>query len=209
MSRNLKMLGLALVAVIALSAMAASAASAAQFTTTSGATVAANQIGSHKFTVTGQTVTCSTAHFTGTAPSSAFTSINIYPTYENCKASPLNTTATVSGFAKKPSESGCFYVLNANGSASLSCPNGGDVTVTANPCVVHVPAQSFASGVTYSNGAGDVNAKFEIKNIKATHTDGFLCPFGSSGESNEAVLEGESTVTATFEGASVSAQWDE
>jgi hypothetical protein len=212
MSRNLKVLGLALVAVFALSAMVASAASASVFTSTSGATVTANQIGSHKFTVTGQTVTCTTAHFTGTASAASFETIEIYPTYENCTASPFNTSATVTGFATGPGKEGCKYVLNANGSAALSCTTGKDVTVNAGPCVVHVPAQTFATGVSYTNGTsggvGDVTAKFEIKNIKSTHTDGFLCPFEASGESNSAILEGESTVTAAFEGKAVSAQWE-
>jgi hypothetical protein len=212
MSKNLKVLGLALVAVFALSAMVASAASASVFTSTSGATVTANQIGSHKFTVTGQTLTCSTVHFTGTAPAATFEAIDMYPTYEGCIISPFNTSVTITGFATGPGKEGCRYNLFANGVAALSCTAGKDVTVNAGPCVVHVPAQTFPSGVTYTNGTfngvGDITVKFELKSVQATHTDGFLCPFDSSGASNSAILEGESTVTAAFEGKAVSAQWE-
>ena len=219
MIRNLKVLGLALGALFAMSAMMASAVSAhtpADFTIEKEPTlITATQKTEHKFTVTGQTVTCAKAEFHGTAKTKTETEITVSPTYTECKTAITN--ATITGFGHlheeithnektvkegKP-EKKCGYIIRANGSAALECTGGGDVTVDAGPCVVHVPAQEFASGVTYSTetleGKHDLTVSFEIKNIKATHTDGFLCPFGSSGEGNEAILEGTSTATARTE----------
>jgi len=219
MIRHLKTLGFSLVALLAMSAMMASVASAhtpADFTIEKApALITATQKTEHKFTVTGQTVTCAKAEFHGTAKQTTETEITISPTYTECKTAITN--ATVTGFghlheeithnaktvAEGKPEKKCGYILKANGGAALECTGGADVTVDAGPCVVHVPPQEFASGVTYSTetkeGKHDLTVNFEIKNIKATHTDGFLCPFGSSGEGTEAILEGTSTATARTE----------
>jgi len=66
---------------------------------------------------------------------------------------------------------------------------------------VHVPAQSFASGITYTTetttaGKHDLTVNIHIENITANHTDGFLCPLTTTGHDNTAVLEGSSTATA-------------
>ena len=205
MIRNLKALGMTLVALFAMSAMMASAVSAhtpAVFHVEEvPALITATQKEEHKFTVTGQTVTCVTAVFHGTATELTPTSILLEATYANCKAEPLGNTATVTGFGKIGEAGKCWYEVNASGAAALKC-NGGDVTVDAGPCVVHVPAQPFASGVTYSteviktSGKHDLTVGFNIENIEASHTDGFLCPFGSSGTVKGAKLEGASTATA-------------
>jgi hypothetical protein len=216
MSRNLKVLGLALVALFALSAISASAAFAeSTFTTTAGATLTGNQPTgtTQKFTVTGQTTSCTNVKFEAIAPSADFASVDVAANYEGCTAAGF--TAHIEGFAKTAAQIGeagkCWYTLNANGSSALKC-NGGDVTVNASPCVVHVPAQSFASGLTFHNSEGvtpdDVTVTFNVTGIRGTHTDGFLCPFGSSGESNEGILEGESTVTAEEGEKKVNATWD-
>ena len=222
MSRNLKVLGLALAAAMALTAVMASAASAvthdpAKFTTTNGATMTAGQKTQHKFTVTGQTVTCNTATFDGVAPGASFAEVAVTATYADCKSEPLGVSASVTGFGTEVGqENKCWYVLKASGGAELKCDGTGEVTVTAATCQVHVPAQSFASGLTYSNGktkvgekeVADVTVAFEVKGIKGNHTDGFLCPFSSGGNSETGVLEGESTVTATVEGAAVDGSHD-
>jgi len=209
MIRNLKVLGLALGALFAMSAMMASAASAhvpAVFHVEKvPANVTVTEKEKHKFTVTGQTVTCETAVFHGTDKEEFTpTSIKLEATYAECKAEPLGVNATVTGFGKIGEAGKCWYNVNASGAAALEC-NGGDVTVDAASCVVHVPAQSFASGVTYStevikaSGKHDLTVSFNIKEVEATHTDGFLCPFGSSGTVKGAILEGASTAVATAE----------
>lgn len=210
---NLKALGLTLVAVLAMSVMMAPTASAhapASFTTTSGSTITATQIGQHQLTVTGQTIACGMATYHGTAPSTSFTSISLQPTFAECKSN-LGTSVTYTGFGK-PGEAGkCWLAFNAVGSAAFEC-NGGDVTVDAGPCVVHIPAQEFPAGsVVYSNGFSgikDIALQLNITEIKATHTDGFLCPFGSAGESSTGALEGESTMISSVGGSSTALSWD-
>lgn len=200
MIRNLKVLGLALVAVCALTAMGASAASAAQFTTEEGAAITGVELGNVKFTVTGQEVFCEDSHYTATAPSAAFASITVTPTYNKCKAKIFGSTisASVTGFGA----GGCDYTLYADGSNDLNCTSG-DVTVTAGTCVVHIPAQKGLKSIAYdagtSGGKTDQTLTINITKIKETHTDGFLCPLEGSGTTEEGVLEG--SVTATGSGA--------
>ena len=92
MIRNLKALGLAVVAVLAMTALAAPASQAASFTAASyTATLEGEQLAaeSHVFTLAGgRTVTCTSAKFKGTlaAPSSTAT---ITPTYSSCHANIL------------------------------------------------------------------------------------------------------------------------
>lgn len=216
MIRKLKVFGLALVAVCSMSAMVASAASAADFTTTSSATLTGTQVTPHKLTVTGQVVTCSSILFHGVAPGSKFSEVTISPRYTSCKTE-LGTTVTVTGFGHLAAEAGkpkCGYIIKASGASQLECEAGAEVTVDAGPCVVHIPAQSFGAGITYANefvkdNPDDVRASFNIQGITGNHTDGFLCPFGSSGHNAEAVLEGEATVIAELaNGVQVNATWD-
>lgn len=211
MIRKFRCLGFALMAAFALSALASPMASAAQFTTTAGAELSGSQVSTVQFTVTGQSVTCTTATTEATAPAAAFESMKATGAISGCQTS-LGTTVTVTGLAAQVGEAGkCWGMVHANGSGALEC-NGGDITLDAGPCVTHIPAQSFASGISYSNGTsegvGDLTAQINVTGIKSTHTDGFLCPFGSSGESTEAVLEGEVTVTASVGGVPVHGSWD-
>lgn len=216
MIRTLKALSLTLGALFAMSAMMASTVSAhtpAVFHVDNAdkepVTITANQKTQHKFTVTGQTVTCEVAEFEGTTKELTPTGIKLAAHYTGCKTG-LGTTVNVTGFATIHEEIGqsgkCWYTIAASGTADLEC-NNADVTVDAGPCVVHIPAQHFPSGVTFSTelidtepeDIHDLTVGFEVKNIKGTHTDGFLCPFGSSGESSEAILEGTSTAFAERE----------
>jgi hypothetical protein len=198
MTRNLKVLGLALVAVFAMSAMTASAAFATpEFTTTAGATLDGEEVGNVKFTVTGQEVFCTQYAYNATAPAASFASVTVNPEYIHCTGA-FGVEAHVTGFGP----TGCDYVLNANGTSQLVCAAGKDVTVEIASCTVHIPAQHFASGITYTTGtdaAGkkDLLAHINISGITGTHTDGFLCPFGSSGHSTTGELEGTVTLRAT------------
>ena len=182
MKRNLKTLGLALIAVLAMSAMVASAASAATFTATAGARITATDSGDFRFTVTDQTITCGNVVFTGTAPAASFTSITMFASFNDCTGV---TTAVVTGFGG----GGCDFVFYASGTADLVCPAGKDVTVDMGPCVAHIPGQAGLGTLTYTNNGGHVDIAFNLTKVKANHTDGFLCPFGSSGESSGDVYE--------------------
>jgi len=207
MTRKLKVLGLALMAVCAMSAMVASTASGhtpADFAIEkTPATITANQKTEHRWTITGQAFTCQVVALEGTVGEPTTTSIKMSATYDECGF----FNAKFTGLAVDDSEIGakgkCWYRFDAAGSVALEC-NEGDVTIDAGPCVVHIPAQSFSSGVAYSTETiaadkHDLTVSFELKEITATHTDGFLCPLGGSGHNQTTALEGTSTMIAEAE----------
>jgi hypothetical protein len=200
MIRNLKVLGLALVAMLSMAAMTASAASASPtFTTTNGATITGEEVGNVKFTVTGREVFCKDSTYTGTAPAASFNSVTVTPSYKECEAPPV--TATITGFGAGE----CDFVLRSTGTADLDCAAGKEVTVDAASCVTHIPPQDGLGVITYDTGTApsgkkDLTLTINITKIEETHTDGFLCPLEGSGTTKTAVLEGTVTATATFAG---------
>jgi hypothetical protein len=200
MIRNLKMLGLALVAVLAMAAMTASAASASPtFTTTNGATITGEEVGNVKFTVTGREVICGDVAYIGTAPAASFSSITVTPSYAECGFGPLS--ATIDGFGAGE----CDFVLRSTGTSDLVCAAGKEVTVTAASCITHIPPQNNLKTITYDTGTApsgkkDLTLTINITKIKETHTDGFLCPLEGSGTTETAVLEGTVTATASVFG---------
>jgi len=207
MIRNLKALGLALVAVFAMSAMATSVASA-EFTTTEGATLTATDNGGLVFTVTGQKVTCNNAVFTATNAPASFESIGVAATYHECTGAGV--PAKVTGFGQYGETDTCEFVLWTDGTADLECEGTADVTIDAGPCVVHVPEQTNLGTITYTTGVvsgkHDLTLDINIKEITSTHTDGFLCPFPNTTtltHDNSAELHGTVTAHATSGGVRV------
>ena len=198
MIRNLKVLGLALVAVFALSAMAASAASADDFTAES---YPVTLTGTHdpetpadKFTTTGGSVECPNATYHATA-SGATTALTVTPEFnspnDTCKAFGLLPTII--------DMNGCTFTFNVNAGTTTGtvdiheCTNpatGIAVTVNDNTagtmttkCTVHVEEQTGINGVTYKNvGAGatrEVTIEINSNNVKYTETAG--TGFGACG----------------------------
>jgi hypothetical protein len=185
MIRNLKSLGLALVAVLAMSAVVASAAHAVpQYTASSYSATAtgANNKGGETFTTSGGTVTCD-SHFQGTL-SAASSTLTVTPNYSNCEAF---------GFLSADvHENGCTYVFHAtsklstdhySSSVDIVCPAGKTMVITASACEVSVGAQNGLSSVTTQNLAGgQVTVVPNVGNITMNVTkDGFGCPFSSTG----------------------------
>jgi hypothetical protein len=185
MIRNLKVLGLALVAVLAMSAMVASAASASQYTGSAYPTTGtgANTAGNETFTTPGGTVQCD-SHFEGKL-AAASSELTVTPKYTGCVAFGfLNATVAFNG---------CDYLFKAgaslgggayNNSVDVVCPAGsGPVTITAGTCKVDVPAQTGLSNVKTTNlAAGTVTVQPNVTNITMNvTTDGFGCPFPGTG----------------------------
>ena len=161
MSRNLKVLGLALVAAMALSAVVASAASAQAFNFKSEAsptTLTGKRHGTNKeiFETDGGTVTCNEAIYHGQTNVTATSDINITPTYSNC---------TAFGFVSVPIDTeGCSYTFttltkegsNFEGAMHILCPGGKSMRVTAPGCEVTIGEQTPTGGkITFTNlGSG-------------------------------------------------------
>ena len=186
--KSIKTLGLALVAVLAMSAVVASAASAANFASAGNvnAKVEASQSTTHRFSIEGNNVTCTTATFTSGFVASPASSITAHPVYTGCTAfgfvgSTVNTT-------------GCDYVLSAPGKVEsgkvagnieVKCSAGSKIVIVAGTCEVTVAPQSFTSGLTFENVASSpstVTLKAAVTGIASTKVkDGFLCPLNGTG----------------------------
>ena len=169
MLRNIKVLGLALVAVLAMSALAASVASASveatEFTSTAAETaLVAGQVGVHEFVTNTGVVVCEVAHFTGEGKSKAEPTQTIAPAYSECEFEGLfNVTVSVNG---------CKYKFNVNQVVEgESVVNKGSVAITG--CNESVPYIQVGSLATCRVRVGEQtvgSSTFEVvgSNLKVT-----------------------------------------
>jgi hypothetical protein len=186
MMRNLKVLGLALVAVFAMSAVAASMASADDLTSESSPVIlSGKQEGSDVLTITAGNIACKEIKYSGTTITPT-TTVTVTPSYpEKTSAGEQNCTAL--GFPSIIHTNGCTYLFHINGAGSTTgtvdivCPAGKEITVTTNApatikCTLHFPAQTGLGPVTYINtGAGttrELRIETKITNLKYSHTAG-------------------------------------
>jgi hypothetical protein len=189
MIRNLKVLGLALVAALAMTSVAASAASAAEFHHTgesNARTIASNAgEGAHVFTagLIGN-ISCNTATFTGTEYLPAtVTVLTVTPAYSGC------TFLGIPNVVVKME--GCTYDFHAEGAApsfvskiTVTCPAGKKINFTASGCTVEVGEQTVEN-VQYTNLATSpesVTVKSNVTGI--TYTGSALCPGAQGTHSN-------------------------
>ena len=222
MIKNIKVLGLAAAALFAMSALTASGAQAAKLSTESGGStvIEADQVegaGGHVFTVDGNKVTCTTAHFFSVAKEPAgsetavevnngATTITMHPKYENCTAFGfVGATVTTTG---------CNYTLTAPGtisepameiaaSLSVECSGTHEIVISAGGvCTAKVKGQTISSGLSYVNTTvSPMTVMLNAKNapVKTNKTqDGFGCPFNGTGEvtgeySGETTAKGKTT----------------
>ncbi|HET7120877.1 MAG TPA: hypothetical protein VFI17_06455 [Solirubrobacterales bacterium] len=217
MTRNIKALGLALIAVFAMSAWIASAAQAAPTVTlkdTNGATVGTADFtgeeteGKHKFTVDGSSVECANVAFSGTITDGE-TWTTVTPSYTECTAFGF-LGATVS-------TAGCDYKLMANaenaadtysGEIEVFCNTGNAITITAGGvCEAKVNSGTVINtGTTATNITGLSHEHLKLHNVnsevKTEKTkDGFGCPFNGTGTVNNATYNGHTTVKAYVDGS--------
>jgi hypothetical protein len=211
MIRNLKTLGILLVAIFAMSAVAASAASAAiEFHSEGEATTfTGKQDGGATFdnlTADGGSTLCELVSYTGTLSKSTSTTLELTPIYSNCTA-----------FGNKPAHvlmNGCTYLLHWEGALmEIKCAGTNEMTIeitasktnTTVICNIHIPPQSLAGSIAYSNiGATttrEITLEFNINSIKYSQTAGtgpFACAT-KDGTTNgtlaaKALLTGEHTL---------------
>lgn len=220
MLRNLKVLGLAIVAVLAMSAVVAQAASAAEFTAENyTASLSGEQVGEHVFTVEGNTVKCPTAVFSGSLAAASSEVTNVSAKYGNEEAK-----CTAFGFLSATVKmNGCTYNFKVNsgsednftGTAALKCPTGAKVTIVAGTCEATV-GEKTTGGATVNQEVGPINyvnmtntptSKNDVTvnpaatNVVADKTkDGIGCPFNGTGEVTNASYSGTTTVTGSKEG---------
>lgn len=203
MSRNLKVLGLALVAALALTALVGSTAQAnenGKFTAASYTSTGSGiDTGTHEFTAAGGSVKCSHATFSGTS-SAASTTQTITPVYEECTAFGfVGATVTMNG---------CDYLFHLtgtgaggsyNGNVDLVCPENKEVTIDAGPCTIHIPGQTGLGPVSFTNGTSgglsDITNHANVNNIEGTLVkNNFLC-FFTAGPFTGGKYTGTTTIT--------------
>lgn len=145
-----------------------------------------------KFTTEAGAVECEVSHYHGeisahyhsTFPSTA----TVHPTYTGCKAFGfLSATVTTTG---------CDYVFHVTekviadyyrAHVTIECEVGKSIKITASTCAAEVKPQSLTTvDITNDTAATpkkDITVKPTVTGIKYTVTsDGFLCPFGGTGE---------------------------
>jgi len=136
MIRNLKALGLALMAMLVMAAVAASAASADDFTSESSpVTLTGKQTGGGDvFTSTAGTVKCKEKKYTATGVATPTTAVTVTPSYPaKTVGGELNCTAF--GFPAEVHTNGCTFRFTVGatttGGLEIICPEGKEITATA------------------------------------------------------------------------------
>ena len=215
--RNLKALGLALVAAFAMSAVVASAASAAEFRAESTpVTLTGAQEGQDVFETDAGEVECTEATYHGTQSVSPAASVEVAPTYSGCSA--------LFGTPAEVIPNGCKYrfkitsetsATTSHGTVDIVCPVGKEITVTVkgtfgsstHKCTVHIPSQNGIAGITYTSEGTksgryvmvDVNAN----TIKYSQTAGTgLGACSNASNTTNGIYIGQSKVTGEVDGGS-------
>jgi len=209
--RNLKILGLALVAMLAMSAVAASMASADTFTAEKyPVTITGDQDGqTDVFTTTAGTVSCKKATYVGTV-AAASKEASATPTYSECTGLGFPVTIDTNGCSYKFTMTDVVTDASTTARVDIVCPGTEEITVTAKSgattkCIIHIPPQTTLSHVELSNiGTGttrEITGNITISGIKYTHTAGTgvgACTGGSASNGSYAGrvrLTGEETVS--------------
>jgi hypothetical protein len=196
--KHLKTLGLAILAILAVSAVSVASASAAEFHATAvGTAISGEQATSHKFTVTGSSITCTTAKFTGKTEALNSTTQKVHPEYSGCTAfgfvgATVNTT-------------GCQYIFHtATGTVDLEECTAGGIVVEASSafgkCVMDNPNQTGINGQSWATGGTapnrDILATANATNIKVKVTTSTgICPL-TVGEHTNGTYTGTTTMKA-------------
>ena len=207
MTRNLKALGLALLAVFALSAVAASAASAATDVFTSSVEktdITGHSTNKSKFTAGGTPVKCETATYSGTTKSKEVSEVTVHPVYEGCIAAET--------FPATVDTHGCDYRLTGDtveghASAHIECTSGA-IKITVFETAAHenllmtisVPPQTVR-GIAYDTKEDEAGHKYLTVTstvegeIESTCEGEFCFLVGGEGELEPASYDDDVTTT--------------
>jgi len=203
MIRNLKALGLALVAVFALSALAASVSSADTFTSATSTTILTGETDGASETIIksqpegGANLKCKHASYAGTQSGTAVTSVRVHPKYSECEIEGIGAATF--------DTQGCDYLLtgtttNEDATTKIECTTGSEILMTSSLCVLHFGSQEPLGGVHYTNLATSpttVTVTTTVTGVHFTKTAGpggnfcFLVPGGTEGVfSDKTIVKG-------------------
>lgn len=174
MVRNLKVLGLAVMAMLAMTAVAASAAQAVEFhseienTKVTGKTEAGSN---SVFDAAGASISCTSATFEGTQALLTSPTVTVTPVYSGC---------TFLGVLNVPVKTnGCQYTFHAaGGEVDVTGASCTAITFEATGCKVEVKKQNGLKEVTYTNfGSGTTREVTVTPHVTGiTYTSSGLCP---------------------------------
>ncbi len=202
MTRNFKVLGLAITAVLAMSAVWAMSAQAAvpsiECTPEAGrnvCTVTGREINTHTFTVQRGNVRCAST-FHATINRNVTSVSRVRATYTGCRAY---------GVAANVNMGTCTYTMTSTEDAEhkatvdVVCPEAGSIIIDAPsiPCRITVGPQTGLRHIAFTNEGNeptDVKAKITVSGIVYHNLDN-TCP-GGRGTFNDGIYNGESTLEA-------------
>lgn len=213
--RNLRILGLALVALLVMCSVGASAASADELT--SEVVGGVNLHGTNESEFTDQFVatfgntTCKEATYDIGTVALPTTTVTVLPTYPTLAKDGVHN-CRMGGFPATVHVNGCHYLFHITGGSStvgdvtLQCPTGQEITVTGIgggtiKCTLHVGTQTLTGDpVTYTNiGAGttrEVTVNVNGHGLSYKHTKGTGIGSCPSGVGATGTFVGKGTVTA-------------
>jgi hypothetical protein len=216
--KNLKILGLALVAVFAMSAVVASAASATVFRSESTPTVltGTQKAGTNDvFNTMGGTVTCENATYVGSVSGTSSTEAEVEPTYSGCTAFGFANVTIDVNKCKYKFTAGSIISGNFEGSVHIVCPEK-PIEVTAPGCTITVATQTPTGGtITYTNlGSGttrELGVDVALTGIHYIEDNKGLFPTCSSPgvTTTDGTYRGESIVKGENEAAEQHGIWVE
>lgn len=220
MARNIRKLGLVLIAVFALGAVAAQAASAATehtFNSEIGNTVLTadnSGLGEHVLSVTTKggtklSVSCTTVLFSGNQVTKTADEINLHPTFGKKNAKGEAGSCKLAGITVTVTTTGCNFTFDSdtsgtpeNATTSIVCEAGKVITSTAAGCTISIGSQGPLHGVSYTGeGSGasrTIKVAASVKGI-AWSAKGALCGLIGLGN-GETGTNGEYTGTALTKG---------
>lgn len=189
MMRNLKALGLALVAVFAMSALASSTASATFHSSLENTSLSGEQTETHEFTVNTGVVVCGVAKFSGFQEKTTAETVSIVPEYKECEFQEL--------FEVTVNVNGCDYVFHASSETEgtvdiATCGANKYIQVgSVFTCRVRVPEQEGKGPISYATEGKGQKVTAAVTNLTYEET-GLFCS-GEGGENGE--YSGPSVVT--------------
>lgn len=221
MTRNLKALGLALVAVLAIGAVAAQGAMAnVEHTFTSkvqNTDYTGHATTNHTFSAGGVSVVCEEAAFTGSEEGKATHTLPAAAEYSECSVGGI--------LEAEVNMMGCEYVFHTEtteeeapqatpgveaADVTLECPseatNGGP-TIIAPGCTLDIQPNQTLHGVHYENDNGNVIVEAKVHKIMYDVTEEGLC--GLVGLEEGTHSDGTYEGTATVEGFEAGEPHDE
>ncbi len=197
MIREIKVLGIALVAVLAMSAVMASAANAeGEFEAESyPATVSGSGEGAQVFTFSGGvSVTCKTSNFDGTLTEED-TELELSAEYKECEASfGVKVDITMNGCKYVDTPIKKFMGDIWEVITHLECPAGKKVELEGGPCTITIPPQMNAKASAYEDHTTKPKKMTYLatvdKFVYITHKNNAFCPL-TSGEKSDGQYDGE------------------